>query len=299
MNVAYGEPERHTLPFDLSHHRFPIRYNVPEDASEEVRKEQRAALTKEFEHAVRVLLDSDEYKSTLPKEPGLPQIDWRKSLNGNARFRDKGQPIGYYRPPLAKLVGGADEEIFLDEGSAIWLRVRPEQPINPPMKIVDIEQHMINLARFPLVGSNPNTQIIRGNDGYGCCTILDGNSAPNVVFLFTDGEIWAIDTFSLRMENQISIDESTLSRRLQQYAGFLDSLGIKGPYRWNIGIENVRGRSLALPGPFERAMGSCAENLIEQPGAFDLSDDPKDKLQPFFELVFEQCGVRRPSRSPT
>jgi len=57
MNSAYGEPE--ALPFDLRGRRWPIRYNLPQDALRDGpgRKGKQGELTKELEHAILLALD--------------------------------------------------------------------------------------------------------------------------------------------------------------------------------------------------------------------------------------------------
>jgi hypothetical protein len=56
MNEAYGGPK--SLPFDLAHHRFPITYNVPDDATEPVRQAERLKLAKVLESGIRAKVQS-------------------------------------------------------------------------------------------------------------------------------------------------------------------------------------------------------------------------------------------------
>src|SRR5579883_692567 len=58
MNTAYGKPKRETMQFDLSHHRFPIQYDLPEGAPDDERKAQRDQLTNTLESAIRGVLAS-------------------------------------------------------------------------------------------------------------------------------------------------------------------------------------------------------------------------------------------------
>jgi hypothetical protein len=37
-------------------------------------------------------------------------------------------------------------------------------------------------------------------------------------------------------------------------------------------------------------------DVIEKEGMYKLRDSASEALEPFFEAVFEQCGVQRPSR---
>ena len=66
MNSAYGEPTQENMPFNLGHRRFPIRYTLHEDATDETRKTVRDSLSKELDAAIRLIFDSEEYKASLP-----------------------------------------------------------------------------------------------------------------------------------------------------------------------------------------------------------------------------------------
>jgi len=76
MNTSFGKPKRETMPFDLAHHRFPIQYEVPEGAPDEERMAQRDQLAKALESAVRAVLDSDAYKSSLAPVKAQGTTDW-------------------------------------------------------------------------------------------------------------------------------------------------------------------------------------------------------------------------------
>jgi hypothetical protein len=130
---------------------------------------------------------------------------------------------------------------------------------------------------------------------------LGDGPSPGIVFVFTDGEIWAIDTYPLTaLPKLIVLDESKFARSLQESAAFLkDRLSIPGPYRWVAGIEGVKGRSLPLSNNLlAGARGPCAVDPIEEDGSFIIDQDPAAVLEPFFEKVFESCGVARPRRAP-
>ncbi len=63
MNEAYGKASNQSLPFNLAHIRFPIRYSLVETASEDQKKEARKALTDAFESALRTIFSSKEYQA--------------------------------------------------------------------------------------------------------------------------------------------------------------------------------------------------------------------------------------------
>ena len=65
VNDAYGKPTSVNLPFNLAHTRFPISYSLAEGASDEERKDSRHALIKDFEIALRAVLESTAYKTQV------------------------------------------------------------------------------------------------------------------------------------------------------------------------------------------------------------------------------------------
>lgn len=71
MNVAYGSPENHPLPFDLQHFRRPILYNCPDDADEAARRAARDALAAALRDALRAILNDDVAvaPAAAPAEP--------------------------------------------------------------------------------------------------------------------------------------------------------------------------------------------------------------------------------------
>jgi hypothetical protein len=294
MNAAYGDPARHSLPFDLAGYRFPITYNVPEGADDSVRKTERDKLIKTLERAIKGVLESEAYLSSLPKPTAPPTAIYREPAFGRARFRRPDQPIGVYMNRFTKLTGqGEPEKITLADGPAMWLRVAPVQPIESMLKVADIEDRTLPLVNLPLFGGGAESSTVRNSDGAGWCLYSYNQPAVSTVFAFTDGEIWAIDTFSLRAVPQlVTLDERVWITSLRQCAKFLADIGIQGPYRWIAGFEGINDRSMPQQNhPFNR--GHCMSDLIEVEGRLDTPDDVPAALEPFFEKVFDQCGLRR------
>ena len=293
MNTAYGEPNRKTMPFDLIEHRNPIKYNLSEDADEETRRKVRAELVREFEYAFRTLFDSDEYKQLTPEPEG---VAYREPKDGRARFREKGKPIGISRDQMAVLIGGDGVPMHLSDAPAMWLRVMPETPVEKRLKITDIRNRVQGLIVLPFIEGATGAVPVRDEDGLGYCKIFDQKDASFVIYLFTDGEIWSIDTWHLSyMPKMIILNEKKYTNSLAQCAQFLhDQLGISGPYRWVAGIENTKGRYFTPPDEIVgRKFGPCGSESIEESGKFAIGDNPTDSLDPFFEELYDQCNVKR------
>jgi hypothetical protein len=196
------------------------------------------------------------------------------------------------------MMGHKDFPVKLADGPALWLRVMPLQPIPQVLKISDIQKLVGELSLIPLYRPYSNTFSVRGADGAGVIPLRDSDSTPALVFMFTDAEIWTVDTYSLEaLPELIPLDEAGFGKSLEQCPTFLrDRLGIGGPFRWVAGLEGVSGRALPIPNDrFGRTRGPCAKNLIEKSGTYSLGDDPAGALEPFFAEIFEQCGAMRPA----
>jgi hypothetical protein len=115
------------------------------------------------------------------------------------------------------------------------------------------------------------------------------------VYVFTDDEIWTINTLPLSLRPDLMLlDEAQFVRSLEQCVAFLNGqLGAAGPYRCVAGVEDVLDRYL-WEDNFRRKSGQCSVGTIEVEEFFKLGDNAQDVLSPFFEEVFDKCGMRRP-----
>jgi hypothetical protein len=126
--------------------------------------------------------------------------------------------------------------------------------------------------------------------------------AETVVFMFTTGEIWTIDTYLLDTTAQIIPPvEQDFWRTMSAYGGFLfEKLGIKPPFKWIAGMEGIRGRGLYIPPrpghmsdqPSPR--GKCQLDVLTGEGLYSPGDSPAECLKLFFTELYDSCGVPRP-----
>src|SRR5262245_41018495 len=91
MNVAFGEPTPDSMPFDIRHLRNPITYDCPDNLSEDARRQVRKGLATELERALRTVLDSDDFRSSLPKPPTQSPFVERQPADGPGRFKPRGE----------------------------------------------------------------------------------------------------------------------------------------------------------------------------------------------------------------
>jgi len=295
MNTAYGAPKRETMPFDLLGHRFPMTYELAEGANDATRRVVRDELTKSFERALRTFFESDEYRKTLPQPT---PIAYREPKDGKARFRAKGEAIGRKHDAFAHFTGSPQDELYLSEGPSMWLRVSPQFPLGKPRRIKELEQSAREIILLPFYEPGSSIGGVRGADGFGFYRSEGlGKETGSLVFVFADGEVWTINTLYLALLPElIVLEEDKFVKSLDQCVKFLGKLGIPGPYRWVAGMEGVKDRYLRRDA-FGRQIGACMVDAIEEHGVFKSGDNPQDALEPFFEEVFDKCGLPRNSNA--
>ena len=299
MNVAHGHPDNYDLPFDLGHLRRPIQFDCPSDADDATRAGQRKELAASFTTALRATLALPAPQKGTPAAGYVPI----EPKDGRARFRLKGQPIGIREKqeafPSQELK--APTMTFLREGPAMWLRLLPSQPVHEPLKQKALAAAMSPDHRtiYPLnsVPTTVNIWRIRASDGFAVAIGVPGETPVAVTQAFSAGEIWSFDTHYMAANSQaLILQEGNFVSSLREFAGVLGRLGIDGPYSWIAGMEGAYGRSLILQGGTRRLSGDhhCATDVIEVQGKFSGKyEDAEEALAPFFQTVFDQCGVVR------
>jgi len=304
MNTAFGNPSDEQMPFDMRHLRHPIQYHCTVDADDETRARARNSLAKQLEGAIRAVIESDEFKASLPQPPKPPPFPAREPLDGRGRFRSKGQPIG-----VSHDRGSETHDVHLTEGSAIWLRVMPQIDSGKRWSSVELQEAatQTNGLLMPINSGQGGYGYIRAQDGFGVRFMMgnDAEPTPCVVFIFKTGEVWTIDSYLVTVTRQqtpsaIPLDEKSFAKSLGAYSRFLSRLEVEPPYRWIAGMEGVKGRGLFVPAPpgrvsFSSPRGSCLVDHIEVEGLHSPSDSARKSLRPFFDAIFDNCGLERPA----
>jgi hypothetical protein len=295
MNTAHGDPKKFPLPFDMAHLRFPILYSLPDGSSAADRRAVRDELAREFEGAFRTILESEEFRSQLPRPPAPPPFPEKQPLNGRARFRAAGKPLGIASEDLIdRIENRAPITIKLADGPAYWLRVLPFTEPKQKLSTQTLKQTAVQLSIVPLVRSAQSIGFVRGEDGGGFYPVHGTDTVNSVAYVFNTGEVWVIDAWLSQIPQYLELDERIFSATLQQCAEFLTRIGIGGPYKWIAGMEGIQNRRLVLADRPNAKLGTCIVDRIEKDGMYDASQDPGLALRPFFEEVFEVCGAVRP-----
>lgn len=301
MNAAYGEPSTETLPFDLAHVRWPTRFRLQEDASNQERAEARRKLVASLKKAIEACL------TTIPSPPMQQATSFPRATpkDGPARFRNAKEELGYHEG----IHDRSHYKVFLKPGPAMWLRVMPSTPPGKTwtprqLKELAVQGNTAHLIPF----KNSNYCWLRAEDGWGMFDVPNAideqqnrMEASSVVFAFQTGEIWSIDTTFLARHNQwIPFVEKFFNDRCPRYAHFLKLLGVPSPYHWIAGMTGIKGRKLTIPqgsGSIDVESGGplCLSETIEVEGKYEAGQTPGKALIDFYAAIFEKCGMERPS----
>lgn len=300
MNTAFGPPEK--LPFDMGHLRHPITYYIEPTAKNAERRAVRARLSEEVEQKLRL-----QIAATQPPAPPPIPFPQAAPKNGPARFRAGGEAIGR-RWGMLPFGAGAENEIFLADGPAIWLRLFPTVDPGRTWAGQELKDHAIRTGSMnlsPFVSYN--IYMLRSADGIAICPLQtpDAPETTSVAFVFETGEIWSVDTTFLTYDpGGIPYLEPEFLKRFQDYVRLLSSLGLNPPYQWIGGMTGVKDRRLQIPiaSGEMRVVGSrsplCLSDTITAQGAYDGQQTPASSLLPLFKAIFDKCSVPRPAYLP-
>lgn len=307
MNIAFGNPTDEEMPFDMRHLRHPIQYDCPAGADEETRSTARSALTKQLESAIRAVIESDDFKGSLPKPPEPPAFPAKELLNAPGRFRAKGHPLGISHQD--KFFGAQENDVYLGDGPVLWLRVMPRFDSGKRWSFIELQKAATfgNSLLMPINGGYGGYGYLRAEDGFGVRVMARSPDDPTLwaVFAFNTGELWTVNSHLVaatrdRAHPAIPLDEASFATPLANYSEFLGRLGVKPPYRWIAGIDGIKGRGLYIPAPKgwvapPSPQGSCIVDCVSESGLHEPGESARKSLRPFFEAIYDRCGCERPS----
>ncbi|HET6605248.1 MAG TPA: hypothetical protein VFG62_01185 [Rhodopila sp.] len=302
MNTYYGD--RADLPFDLQAKAGPIRFNLPPNADKQTIATAAKQLTVQFVEALKPFIG--QRVESIRRERPFTRAEER---DGPTRFRASGEALGI-RDGVGLLDPGAGNEIFLAPGAAVSLRVMPS--IDPGKKWGSFElRGALNsgIDLPTLLGPANGMYIFRAEDGVGTCVIhsREHSKTEFATFAFESGEIWAISTYPLKDHpNDLFINEieRMLSEQLAYYGRFLGKLRVQPPYRWIAALAGAKDRELQYPTApgMTRIPGwgsyKCVSDRIMTEGTYDTVQSPINALVPFFEEIYNKCGMNRPGHLP-
>jgi hypothetical protein len=301
MNIAFGQPTAEAMPFNMRHLRNPITYESPDGLDENAQQQVKEHLTAELERELRAVFQSQEFLSTLPKPPEPKMFVARASMDGLGRFKPRQEAVG-----IASRGFEGVREIRLSEHPAIWFRMMPVRDPERTWSIEDLDRTIKANILHPLTRSWSSYGFMRGPDGAGLYAALDQNReiAGAIVYAFTTGELWSIDTYWLHLlgsdkRNEVPQLDNELRQTLLEYGEFLKKLSVTPPYRWVTGMESLKGRNLFVPsrsgyGPVGQGpQGRALKDIVEASGTYSPGEPTAKVLRSFFTQLYASCGVVR------
>lgn len=300
MNEAHGG--RRTLPFDLSHKAGPIFYNLKADATKSEIDSAKKDLVQKLKEAIRECAIVSRGNETMVAAP--PPFIPVTPKNGLARFRAKGEALGATDAfPLPQ----SAEDIALAEGPAVWLHVFPAVDSGyhrwaPTLR--DLIGNQFTTLITPLVAYGSTYRFVTSADGFGMVSMLQQGTAEAVTFVFETGEVWGINAFMLdssgiRSKDQgagiIPFAHTQIVEVFRNFTALLRRpMDVPTPYRWILGMENLKGRQLVIPalnGGWSNPMGRCLVDEIVEEGSYEPDESHYKCLRPFFEKLVSRCAL--------
>ena len=304
MNEAYGGPVskdgRELLPFDMKHLRWPITYNLPENADAAIRKKVKTELTKTFKIAIGAVIDKFGLEETLAR------LSFPESEVGYApsTFLDEGEEL------LSEMSFHSDEQVTYYLGSLphAFIRMMPIHADNASFKYREINKLVTHEypPLFKMRGQRRTSD--NGRNKYGL-VMHDGNYdssyVRNCLQLFESGELWATSTdilFEVKDKNFLSLPpfEAPFKNAFHEYRNFMsNNLNFSYPFRFVVGMVGIEKSRLNMPSrkghwwpePFQ---GLCILNEIIFEGEVGEDESTIDTLLPFFEDIWDAFNRPRP-----
>lgn len=258
MNTAFGEPSSTNLPFDMRHLRHPLIYCLKEDATQDERRKVKEQLVKDLEGAIK-----------------------RPSTSGDAK-------------------------LYLPEGQRLFLRLIPATPLNS-ITSTTLFQRSMDGHLEPMAERAPSSARERNKHGaYVYCR--NKGRILHLTQVFMTGEIWGIDTDCIDKDAIMAekhLDgggflwdsfKRTFEGTLSNYLSFAQAtLQLPLPLTIKAGATNVEGyrmRTRSMPWG-----GRVVDQHITWEGTIeDYAMQPHQILRPFFNHVWDACGLERPDK---
>ncbi|MFC1495742.1 hypothetical protein ACFL6W_10710 [Thermodesulfobacteriota bacterium] len=305
MNSAFGEPSYDSLPFDMRHLRYPLSYYLPEDSNIDVRKKQKIELIKNLKSSIKLIMESGSIDNV--SEPNNSQeisSTYKPSL-----FTEE-----YETMPRAGRFNEM-ENLYIPEVQHLFLRLIPLAPVAP----IKSSKEALDLVRAGNLRPMSEGTIgwASGRNKYGAYSF--SNEEAKILHLsqlFKNKEVWGIDSFCVdkdRLMKRSNVNfgfipcvdfEQTYYQTLKNYLSFAqDTLNLPVPLKLIAGVTDVEGYRMTPPpgmnfGGFNRFNGNVVdEHLIFEGKIQSYEEDSSAILIPFFEYVWDECGLERPDKA--
>jgi hypothetical protein len=305
MNESFGFAEN-TLPFDLRHRRWPVRYNLKEGASSDERRRQKEQLITQLETALKTMIEAGvlgrKSKSENTNRPIIKVYPVWKSSSFLAN-----------QELLAKTTTGERRNILWFNGPQAFLRIIPTRGVSSwtPFNL----EELIRSGGLGSMGDEGNARWILRN-GRGAINVSCEDSGKPETYLkaigltqvFKNGEIWGIEAYSLRENAEITEGkkqikyvasgyiENLFTKTLQNYIDWAkSSLKLEPPLKYIFGLSSIEEYSITVSS--RDIQGYCVDDEVINEGIIsDYSVNIADILISFFRKIWESCGISRPDK---
>ncbi|WLE96292.1 MAG: hypothetical protein QTN59_16605 [Candidatus Electrothrix communis] len=301
MNTVAGEPTAETMPFDMQHLRHPITYCLSETDDLEQRKTVKAELVKKLEYSLAAVFkhmpaeDAEENVFAGQLTTFSPSAFWAQ----NETF-----PYGA-------------QHLIIPDVPRMFLRLIPKQPlttIETSKAVLDL----ITSANLKPMGSDSiGGSLYYERNSYGAFLRDEyEGSIRHCSQVFKTGEIWGLDCWvldkkialrHLRIPIPNSVSgvfphssfEDILENTLKNYLQFAhEVLHLPLPLKIIVGATDVMGFQMADNFGFNSQLNGnvVEEHLFKEIIIENYDISPRSILMPFFEYVWEECGLNRPEK---
>jgi hypothetical protein len=305
VNVAFGPVNAETLPFDMRHLRHPILYELEVDTPPEKRKEVKAKLIDHLAKAIKLVIQSHpvETESSSPTHIAI------ESTTDPSTFLSPDEPLG----TLSGFRQG-ETKLILPNNQHIFLRVIPTKRVEEFTTSKQVLELLSKGGVKPLCDRINGWNRGRNRHGTFVCAHID-EKVLAVTQLFRNKELWGIDARTIDKQHckewsevefgyfACSSLEIAFTQTLSTYLTFCrDILNLPLPLKFIAGATGVEGYRMTAPsgmdfGGFERFGGRVVEeNLIYEDTIPDYELQVTSILRPFFDYVWEECGLNRPDK---
>lgn len=305
MNTAYGKMTPENLPFNMRHLRHPIIYKLEKSAVPEDKTKVKAELVKQLEAAIALILKAHppEAAQNALEHVAIP------STEDPSTFLKKGESLGF--------IGGGfrpEHELAVPDNEHLFLRVLPKIPTE---EIGSSQKVLTLLEKNPIWPfADQQCAFSRGRNKYGAFTVAhDRDKVLSLTQVFHNREIWGIDAATIDKKGLMdwmnvefgyfpcSTLEESFIFTFSSYLPFCrDFLKLPLPLKFIAGATKVEGYRMTAPngirfGGINQFGGRVVkEHLIYEGSIIDFNSDAKILLRPFFEKIWDECGLKRPDR---
>jgi hypothetical protein len=311
INTHYGSQEN--LPFDLRNRRWAIDYNLPPDAGEDIRKQEKKKLIQSISDAINLIakLPLRDKSQTLEQRIQILEMALQRKQEPGPDTRQKSAEN--MRVLIARILAG-NFEGMPPTSIQLVITILPEIP-HSSLDIFGMNQQELTTKLRPLYayGWNPRTY------GDRLVTVSNPKNTIDAVTEITPYGIInaagheiisaAMEHFSIVAPETtkdtdvipiLSVEDNVIET-VSRYCQALINLGVQGPLLVGIAIINLR-RSILFVGARYSSSGSRVyegDKIIPPPVEIPEGVDFKDvqllakALRPAFDFIWREYNYPR------